>query len=351
MAWDAGLTLAARFRAHAGHDQHLYGYAMRGMADDWEAGGPIREVCAGYEDAPSGAALQLRLLAGVFRLVLRHDAPDLVRFYACLGGTDPPEHVWPVMQQVIADHRDSVRAALEIAPQTNEVGRSAALLAGLFDLAAASGVRRIRLLELGASAGLNLLVDRFRFSGDDWAWGPADAAVALLGSVEGPVSPGPLEIVARRGCDLAPVDPTTADGALLLTSFVWPFDLHRHSRLAGALSVARAHPVVVDRADALRWLPAELAAGDPADLTVVWHSITQLYWPPAEVLAVQGLLEEHGEHRLLGQIGMEFEAGPVAVMPSLRTRLWRPGQPVRRRHLGSVHHHGVPVRLCGAAVS
>jgi len=141
--WDVGETLADRFRAHVGDSQHLYGYAMRGMADDWESGGPIRMASRGYESAPRGALVQLRLLAGEFRLVLTGQAPELIRFYPCLGGTDPASEVWPVMREVIATHIEDVHAALAVAPQTNEVGRSAALLAGLFDLVAASGVRRI----------------------------------------------------------------------------------------------------------------------------------------------------------------------------------------------------------------
>jgi hypothetical protein len=157
--WDAGETLADRFRAHAADAEHLYGYAMRGMADDWEVGGPIRLICRGYEKAPRGAVIHLRLLAGVFRLVLTGRAPELVRFYPCLGGTAPASRAWPVMRSVIGTHIEEMHAALAVPPQTNEVGRSAALLAGLFDLVAASGVRRIRLLELGASAGLNLLLD------------------------------------------------------------------------------------------------------------------------------------------------------------------------------------------------
>jgi hypothetical protein len=128
------------------------------MADDWDAGGPVREVCRGYEHAPRGAVVHLRLLAGVFRLVLTGRAPELVRFYPCLGGTAPASQVWPVMRHEIGAHVEEMHAALAVPPQTNEVGRSAALLAGLFDLVATSGVRRIRLLELGASAGLNLLL-------------------------------------------------------------------------------------------------------------------------------------------------------------------------------------------------
>jgi hypothetical protein len=133
------------------------------------------------------------------------------------------------MREVIATHIEDVQAALAVAPQTNGVGRSAALLAGLFDLVAASGVRRIRLLELGASAGLNLLVDQYAFGADSWHFGPSDSKVQFADAISGAVHPESFEVVARAGCDLNPVDATTADGRLLLTSFVWPFDLDRHN--------------------------------------------------------------------------------------------------------------------------
>lgn len=350
VAWDTGATLADRFRAHAGDADHLYGHAMRAMAADWEAGGPVRQVCAGYEDAPTGSAIQLRLLAAVFRLVLTGGAPELAPYYPCLGGQDAPEGVWPVLRRVIAVHVDEIRGALEIAPQTNEVGRSAALLAGLFDLVAASDVRRIRVLELGASAGLNLLVDQFGFRGDGWNWGPADSPVQLAKAIEGPVRPEAFDIVERRGCDLSPVEASTADGRLLLTSFVWPFHLHRHERLAGALQIAQQiaphHRITVDAAGASDWLPGQLDQTYPDVLTVVWHSITQLYWSVAEIEAVAGLLGEAGDRQPLGRVAMEYQpgSGPDAV-PELRTTLWRPGQAPRERRLGSVHHHGIPVRL------
>ena len=228
------------------------------MADDLEAGGPTARVVRGYEEAPAGAVIQLRLLAGIFRLVLTGRAPELQPYYACLGGTGSPDTAWPVMRRVIADHPDELHEALAIAPQTNEVGRSVALLVGLFDLAAATGCRRVRLLELGASAGLNLLLDRFRVVGDGWSWGPEASPVQLLGAVQGPIEPAELEVVEARGCDLDPVDATSDQGRLRLTSFVWPFDVHRHDRLAGALRLAAAHPPVVDRASAAAWLTAQL---------------------------------------------------------------------------------------------
>lgn len=344
--WDRGRTLADRFRVHAGERQHLYAHAMRGMANDWEAGGPLRTVCAGYENAPEGAAIQLRLLAAVFRLVLTGRAPELAPFYPCLGGVEPADRAWPVLRTVIGDHVEEVRAGLAVAPQTNEVGRAAALLAGLFDLVGAAGRDRVRLLEVGASAGLNLLVDEFAITGDGWQWGPPDAPVQLVGAVQGPTVPIGVTILERRGCDLSPVDTTTSAGRVLLTSFVWPFDLDRHARLAGALISAERHPVTVDAAGAAAWLPGVLA--DPPDdvLTVVWHSITQLYWPPTEVAAVEQILAEHGRNHWLATVGLEFAAGSgPKAKPELRTRLWVPGRPFRERRLGTAHDHGPPVRL------
>jgi hypothetical protein len=346
--FDAGPTLADRFRAHAGDHEHFNAYAMRGMADDWEAGGPVRQVCAGYEDSPRGSVIQLRLLAGVFRLVLTGRAPSLLPFYACLGGTAAPRELWPVMRQVIADHLPDLRQALTIPPQTNEVGRSAALLAGLFDLVAATGLRRIRLLEVGASGGLNLLLDRFAFTGEDtrtgqtWSWGSDSSPVRLDDAISGPLAPTDFMIISRRGCDPDPVDVTTADGRLLLTSFVWPFQLDRHARLAAALELAQQDPPVVDRATASRWLPGQLEQDGGEEMTVVWQSVTRLYWPAEETAAVDRTLTAVGRHRPLGHVAMEY-AG-VGTKPSVTTSLWLPGGSVRQRNLGSAHDHGIPVR-------
>lgn len=346
VAWDRGTTLADRFRSHAGDSPTLYGHAMRAMAGDWEAGGVVREIFAGYDTAPRGSALSLRLLAGVFRLVLTDRAPELVPFYPCLGGADDPARAWPVLRAVLARHVDEARAALEVPPQTNEVGRSAALLAGLFDIAAATGRTHVALLELGASAGLNLLVDRYAFVSATWRYGDPRSPVAFAEPIEGAVTPAELVIVDRRGCDLAPVDATSPEGRLLLTSFVWPFDLHRHERLAGALRVAAAHPVRVDRAAAADWLGPALEATPDDVLPVVWHSITRLYWPAAEVAAVEAVLTAYAAVRPLARVALEFATGAdAALMPELRTMVWSPVEPVRHRRLGTAHHHGLPVRL------
>ncbi|MGI8457502.1 MAG: DUF2332 domain-containing protein [Propionibacteriaceae bacterium] len=371
VAFDAGASLPDRFRAHAGRQEHLYGHLLRAMADDFDAGGPVHEICRGYQDARPGSVIQLRLLAGLFRIVLTDRAPELVPYYACLGGTEPPDRAWPVVRPVLAAHLDELHGALAIPPQTNEVGRAAALLVGLFDLVAATGVTRIRLLELGASAGLNLLLPWFWFAGgqdaphgsdddtrtaDSWTWGPRSSPVHLAGAIDGLASAGlrphPIELVLARGCDPDPVDPTSRAGRSLLTSFVWPFDLERHARLVGALEVAVAHPPTVERGTAAEWLGRTLPdlAPDPRTLDVVWHSISQLYWPPGEADAVQTILEARvaGEEAgvRVARVAMEYlTPGDQIRRPDLVTTLWTQGAPVRVRHLGTAHDHGIPVQL------
>ncbi|MCW2805732.1 MAG: hypothetical protein JWN06_3949 [Propionibacteriaceae bacterium] len=348
MDFDPGMNLAEQFRAHAGDRDHLYAHATRGMADDWEAGGPVRQICAGYEDSPPRLMIHLRLLAGIFRLVLTGRAVELRPFYPCLGGQQPPDQAWPLMRAAAAEHIAELRGALDVAPQTNEVGRSAALLTGLFDLVGAAGCDRVRLLELGASAGLNLLLDQFYFSGEGWQYGPADSPVCFPDAVEGPVRPSPFRLTDRRGCDLEPVDVTTEEGRVMLTSFVWPFDLHRHARLAAVLPLAERSPPTVDAASAGEWLAEQLKGpAEPGELTVVWHSITRMYWPESEVQQVLGLLASRGAERQLGQVSLEYGEGAEATAPQLRTSLWQPesGCPVRERLLGTTHEHGIPVRV------
>ena len=165
--------------------------------------------------------------------------------------------------------------------------------------------------------------------------------------VEGPVRPAQFTVVERRGCDLHPIDAGSEQGRLLLTSFVWPFHVHRHRRLAAALRVAAEHPVTVDRAVAGDWLGQRLShGGDGGVLTVVWHSITRLYWPESEIRAVEEVLAHFGTRSPLARVSMEFGTDPDApAMPELRTTLWTPGEGVQSRLLGTVHHHGVPVWL------
>lgn len=355
-------TLADRFRRHARHlPDGLYRTLLLDMADDWQAGGVVAEICRDWADAPGSEVVQLRLLAGVQRLVLSRAEPQLAMYYANLGGAASPAGAWQDFEPALRRHVDELREALQVTPQTNEPGRSVPLLVGLFDAVRRSGLTSVRLLELGASAGLNLLVDRYFIAGDDWAYGPASSPLRLTQAVLGPVTPASFTVVERRGCDLAPVDASTVEGRLRLTSFVWPHDLHRHERLRAALAVAASHPVAVDQAPASSWLASMLEPAVAGDLlTVVWHSITRQYWPPAEVAATARALDAARERMPIAHIAMEspvpaaqsdsessHRPAELNVQVSVPGRLADPG-PVL---LGTVADHGVPVRLASLSSS
>ena len=211
-------------------------------------------------------------------------------------------------------------------------------------MVAATGTRQLRLLELGASAGLNLHLDRFGFRGPGWEFGDLSSPVIFEDPIVGNLRVVPFVIADRRGCDPHPVDASTPEGGLLLTSFVWPFQVSRHQRLAAALQVAGQHPLSVDQAGAAGWLAEQLACSADEILPVVWHSITQLYWRAAETADVDAILADYGARHPLARVSMEFGVDGEGK-PELRSTVWQPGRESRHRRLGTAHHHGPPVRI------
>jgi hypothetical protein len=338
----AGGTLADRFRAHFGSQDHLYAVLLARMADDWEAGGVTREIFDGWQDAPAQLVPQLRMLAGLFRIVLRGEAPQLEGFYPALGGALDPRDAWDAARPALQAHRDELRSSLDVAPQTNEPARTLALLVGVSEAVRRRGLHRVRLLEPGASGGLGLLVDRYRFVGEGWSAGPVDAGLVVPDCGAPGFRPETFQVVDRRGCDLAPVDTAAAEGGVYLTSFVWPWQRERHARLAAALAVAREHPVVVDRAPASQWVAERLAEPVPDGvLTVVWHSVTRMYWPAEETAAVQDAVRVARGRMPLAHVAFEHDWAAAAGSGS-------PGLPrveLDGEVLGVGDHHGPPVRL------
>lgn len=323
----------------------LYGVLMRGMADDWDAAGVVREICAGWENASAADVVQLRLLGGLHRLVLTGAAPELQPYYRSSGGARPPGDAWPIARAVMAAHVDRLRDTLAIVPQTNEVGRSAALVVALYAAAAATGLRKVRLLEVGASAGLNLRVDHFRVVTPSWTWGPADSPVVLDDAVTGEIAPVDVEIVDRMGCDLHPIDPLTEAGSLRLRSFVWPDHVERARRLAGALKIAARVPVAVDRSEATPWLRERLAERCDDDvLTVVWHSVVWQYLQPTDRAAAEAAMATASQQSALAHTSMEPPDLSRATHARLTVTTYADGVG-ETRDLGTVHAHGLPVRL------
>ncbi|HEX6310516.1 MAG TPA: DUF2332 family protein, partial [Acidimicrobiia bacterium] len=155
---DVGAELGRVLRGHGelctAMGSPFYGALMELMAGDAESGGPTVVLLA-PDASDAGAVYRLRLLGGVHRLVLAGDAPALARHYPTTGGDGDAAAAWPLVRGLLGDPPPTVTDALARPPQTNEVGRSAALLGGFLVLAGETRLP-LRLLELGSSAGLNL---------------------------------------------------------------------------------------------------------------------------------------------------------------------------------------------------
>jgi len=321
----------------------LYGDLLLHAADDLQAGGLLADVLDGFLDDQVKSALALRLLGGVHAIVLSGRAPALAAFYPSVGGT--PERrrgsprAWAALQQVLAEFGGEVRPWLDHPPQTNEVGRAAALLGGLRYIAAETSLP-LRLVEVGASAGLNLRADWFCVPGSAGSYGDPRSPVVLADGWLGDAPPdSPIEVVERIGGDLAPIDPLTDDGRLRLTAYIWPDQAERLARLRGALTIAARAPAELRTESATDTTArTSLVAGT---WTVLWHSIFRQYLDEAQraelAAGVAGLGAAATAQARFAYLYLEpSRAGGCRV--TLTT--W-PGE--HRRVLGSAPAHGLPV--------
>jgi hypothetical protein len=180
----------------------------------------------------------------------------------------------------VVGHQDDLRDLMSVrSTQTNEPGRCAVLLPLLAAL-----TQPIALLEVGASAGLCLLPDRYRYDFGGRRVGPVDSPVTFpcepRGSV--PVPEAVPEVAWRLGLDLHPLDVTDPDTGRWLTALVWAGDAEREDRLRAAIRVASNDPPSVTAGDLLTET-TRLAATAPADATlVVFHSAVMPYLSPEE---------------------------------------------------------------------
>ena len=321
----------------------MYDELLELMAQDVEAGGVFATILSGHEDDSARQAVPLRLLGGLHRLALDGQAPTLRRFYPSTGGTFGAAAAWPEILHTAAQHFDSLRAALDQPPQTNEVGRSAVLIGGLLMLTRQFDLP-VRLFEIGTSAGLNLRADRYHYRHPGGQWGPADSPVVIDDAWHGdPPPPVSVRIVERTGYDIAPIDVTGTDGEMTVLSYVWPDQSARLQRLRGAIAVARTVPARLHRVTA-----ADAVAGMTlvnGALTVLWHSITWQYLSDDERAAIRdgidALAAKADESSPFAHLTLEPARDPDGGLKFLaRARSWPGGE---LRILGECHPHGPPV--------
>jgi hypothetical protein len=249
---------------------------------------------------------------------------------------------WDDVDAALEEHAGFLAQAVAERPvQTNEVRRCWVLLPCFLELARRSGYAELDLVELGPSAGLNLMWDRYRYVYRAGEWGSADAALELRGEERLPVPADLLRerprIGRRLGLDLSPVDVTTDEGALLLKSFVWADQPERLELLDRAIATLRREPPELVRGHVAEELPRVLAGRRDSSLTVVWQTAVLGYLPEEDRERVYAALEEAGADGPLGWISAGSSERDPEDEWGLRISLWPGGE---RSLVGYSDYHG-----------
>lgn len=316
-----------------------YAAILAGLEDDLHASGLICDVLAHWDGVPE-SVFSLRVLGALHRLALDGRAPDLARCFPTAGGVTTPEKVWPIARRTMAEHLDYVVSYTTRPPQTNEVARSAALLGGFLEVAAQYRLP-LRLREIGASAGLNLLWDLYRVNAGAFSWGAADSRLELQTTWEGPAPrlDTVVTVADRAACDRDPIDIRNADDRLRLESYIWPDQVHRMARLRQACAIARTASFRLDQADAADWIETELRETPRGQTTMVFHSVFRQYLPPDTDAKLQAVMETAGARASVQSplAWLALESANIKSFPDLTLTTWPGG---KTRKLASAHYHG-----------
>lgn len=292
---------------------------------------------------PMADALMLRIAGGLNALARSGDDAGLFLLYEGQDGDFAG-----TIADALRNYDDWLYPWLDGPPQTNEVARAGALWPGLMAVARRFGPK-LELLELGASAGLNLNMGRFAYRLGETASGDPLSAVRIAPAWNGP-SPEQtaIEIVARAGVDLNPLDVSHDAVKERLLAYIWPDQEERVARTTAAIMLARAYPPPLEKADGADWLDERLSRPQEAGVTrVVYHSVALQYFPPDRRARVRTAIEAAGASATTGRplawLGMEFPE--VATTAELRLRCWPGAEEIRL--LADVHPHGAEIEWKG----
>lgn len=279
-------AVVAHFREQAGlctaYGSPFTGELCERFAEDVEAGGPVAALVEGWSSNPRADVVALRLAGALHAAVLTQRDAALAAAYPARNPGWRMDAVWPLARAFLARDPAFVASFLKFAPQTNETRRAIALLAAFLSFAK-TWDGPIDMLEIGASAGLNLNWDRFAYATQSWRWGEA-SPVTIDTDWHGPPPPvgARPSIRSRAACDLNPLDVRNDELRLRLKSYIWADQADRLARFDGAVDLAIEHGVQVEAASADAWLQAKLAKRAPDAATIVYHSVF-LQYPPREV--------------------------------------------------------------------
>ncbi len=300
---------------------------------------------AAWEGAPLADALPLRAAGGIHALHLAGTAPDLAPIYADAEGINDAA----IVAAVVNRHEAALLPWLDGPPQTNEAGRSANFIAAMLWLVEQGLPPLFDCIEIGSSAGINLMLDRYHYDLGGVQVGPHPGVMAFAPEWRGPHPPQHgIGFAGLRGCDVAPVDLTDPAQALRLKAYIWPEHHVRFARMEAAIEAARQEAPTLVRANAADFVEAELARPQAAGTTrVLMHSIVWQYVPADQQARVTAAMDAAGAlataERPLAWIALE--ANRTLHHHELVVRHWPGGETPHK--LAHSHAHGAWVEWLG----
>jgi hypothetical protein len=313
-------------------------------ADDLEAGGMVSRLVGDWPTSPRVDALSLRLAGALHAAALTGSDAALAAAYPAADANWSMERIWPLALGFMEREEGWVRAFLSSPPQTNETGRATGL-ASAFMWLAGRAPQPFYMLELGASAGLNMNWDRFGYAYEPW--GRTDLEPVILTRVSGDLPAWrDIEIASRAACDQNPIDVRDEAERQRLRAYIWADQPERLHRLERAMSVAVQTGAQVAKADAAEWIATQLHGGLKPGLTVVYHSLFLQYPPRDTRRLIVETIERVGEaamaERQLAWVRLEPERDTAGAVPAryvVSVAHWN-GQGREERTLAEADPHG-----------
>ncbi|MYB37682.1 MAG: DUF2332 domain-containing protein [Gammaproteobacteria bacterium] len=260
-------------------------------------------------------------------LLLRGVTHPLAAHYPIVSGKPRP------MAPAAADFRDFCRThAGEVAElvrtrrtQTNVVRRCTCLVPAFSVVSREAQGRPLHLIDLGASAGLNLNFDRYgiRYTHggrEVLRWGDAGAVVQLEAELRGDGLPELKRHIAVGGVDLDPIDALDPEALLWLRALIWPEHVERHERLLDAAEELRKHPVRLRGGDAVETLPHLLAEAPGDEALTVYTTVALYQFPRTARERMETVLIDASRSREVWRVALEGESADIMELTLTRYR-------------------------------
>ncbi|MFM5884657.1 MAG: DUF2332 domain-containing protein [Novosphingobium sp.] len=311
--------------------------ALRDLIERDEPGA-LFDTLRTWPGAPLADAVPLRIAGGIHALHLRGGEPELARIYAGEAGIDDAA----ILAELVSRREVALLPWLNGPPQTNEAGRSANFIAAMLWLADKGLPPRFQCLEIGSSAGINLMLDRYHYDLGGVQVGPQPGAMRFKPEWEGDAPPAhAIEIVWARGCDIAPVDLTDPAQALRLKAYIWPEHTVRFERMEAAVAEAVRQAPDLVAMNAADFVEAELARPQEAGTTrLLMHSIVWQYVPEDQQDRVTAAMEAAGRRATAERplAWVSLEANRVMHVHEMTVRYWPGGE--KPALVTRAHPHG-----------